>query len=465
MGRFRAASEASAVENHFMPETTTIERTEISAGNSIWARFFGYLTADGLNYLLGFAIYGYLVRILSDRQYGYLSVATSIYQVLMMVTALGLDLIGPRMITDAGGNPSATALRGQHIRLAVAFLICGPISIVLAVLYWHLGQVEVAVVVLAGFGMVAARAVDLTFLAVALGAPGALARTRALGLGLFLASLFACQRIVPRYVWIIPILNAAGLTIGRFQLLHILRKRSLEQIAPSGFTLSTLYIIKQGAKAGSGQLLLFILQGMDVVLLARYVAAESVGQYAMISRLYLFGTAVLACLLNTYMPDLIARAQDADSLSKLFRKFLLTSTCIGVLGGGVFWLAAPSVCELLGHRKLPIVHHISPIFAVLFLVMAICNPFLSFLPSLHRSGTYLTGICLGLVLLLSVDVILMPRLGPVGAAYGQLVATVFLAIFTSFGYQNYVRGLKRKRLNATSADQGSSTGQAEKVLA
>src|SRR4051812_26673126 len=57
---------------------------------SIWARFFGYLTADGLNYLLGFVIYGWLIRTLTDRQYGYLSIGTSIYQVLMMVTALGL---------------------------------------------------------------------------------------------------------------------------------------------------------------------------------------------------------------------------------------------------------------------------------------------------------------------------------------------------------------------------------------
>lgn len=431
-----------------MPEMTTTERAEASAAHSIWARFFGYLTADGLNYLLGFAIYGYLIRILTDRQYGYLSVATSIYQVLMMVTALGLDLIGPRIITDAGGNPSDTALRGQRIRLAVTLLICAPISVVLAAYYWRLGQAEVATVVLAGFCMVLARAVDLTFLAVALGAPGALARTRALGLGLFLVSLLACQWFVPRYVWIIPLLNAAGLTIGRFQLLRILRKRALTQIAPVGAALSTMYIIKQGAKAGSGQLLLFILQGMDVVLLARYVSAESVGQYAMISRLYLFGTAVLACLLNTYMPDLIAVAQDSDSLVKLFRKFLLTSTGIGVLGCGVFWLAAPWICELLGHRKLTIVHQISPVFAVLFLVMAVCNPFLSFLPSLHRSGTYLIGICLGLLLLFGMDVILMPRLGPVGAAYGQLTATVFLAIFTSVGYRSYVRRLKREKISA-----------------
>ena len=61
--------------------------TPVVAPSNLLRRFLGYLTADSLNYLLGFAIYGWLVRLLSDRQYGHLSVATSVYQVLMMVAA------------------------------------------------------------------------------------------------------------------------------------------------------------------------------------------------------------------------------------------------------------------------------------------------------------------------------------------------------------------------------------------
>ncbi|MGH9615362.1 MAG: lipopolysaccharide biosynthesis protein [Acidobacteriaceae bacterium] len=409
----------------------------------MWTQFFGYLTADGLNYLLGFAIYGWLIRILSDRQYGYLSVATSIYQVLMMVTALGLDLIGPRLITDAGGNASHLAQRGRNIRLATALLVCGPVTVIVAALYWRHGQFEVATVVIAGFAMVLARAFDVTYLAVALGAPGALARTRALGLGLFLATLFACKRIVPSYVWIVPLINAAGVTIGRCQLMRMLRKTAIGRVVAPGLPTPTKYIVKQGAKAGSGQLLLFIFQGMDIVLLAKYVSAESLGQYAMVSKLYLFGTAVLACLLNTYMPSLINVAHDAEAFGRLFRKFVTTSLWIGVAGAGVFWLAAPFTCELLGHRHLPVVHRISPLFALLFLIMAICNPFLSFLPSLHRSGTYLVGICAGTVVLVAGDLILMPRLGPSGAAIGQLIATSFLALFMARTYWIYVRDLRK----------------------
>jgi len=421
-----------------MQESITLQQSSFAPVSSMWTRFFGYLTADGLNYLLGFAIYGWLIRILSDRQYGYLSVATSIYQVLMMVTALGIDLIGPRLISDAGGNPSLIALRAQRIRIAVALLVCTPITAILSVAYWRLGQHDVAWVILAGFAMVFARALDLTFMAVALDAPGPLARTRASGLGLFLVSLLLCKGFVARGVWLVPLLNAAGITIGRIQLMRILRRRAEQRTSPASVHLSTAYIVRQGAKAGSGQLLLFILQGMDVVLLARYTSTEAVGQYAMVSRLYLFGTAVLACLLNTYMPALIAVANDPASLSRLFRKFLLTSVAIGLLGCAAFWLAAPAVCELLGHRQLNIVRQISPLFAILFLAMSICNPFLSFLPSLHRSGTYLIGICIALVLLLATDLALMPRVGPTGAALGQLTATIFLAVFMSCAYSRHV---------------------------
>lgn len=426
-----------------MRESVALPQPSVALATSVWARFFGYLTADGLNYLLGFAIYGWLIRILSDRQYGYLSVATSIYQVLMMVTALGIDLIGPRLISDAGGNPTFIALRAQRIRIAVALIVCTPITAILSVAYWRLGQHDVAWVILAGFAMVFARALDLTFMAVALDAPGALARTRAFGLGLFLVSLFACKGLVARGAWLVPLLNAAGITIGRIQLMRILRRKAELIITPAGRQLTTTYIVRQGAKAGSGQLLLFILQGMDVVLLARYTSTEAVGQYAMASRLYLFGTAVLSCLLNTYMPALIAVAHDPATLSRLFRKFLLTSTAIGILGCAAFWLAAPAVCELLGHRHLNIVHQISPLFAILFLAMSICNPFLSFLPSLHRSGTYLVGISAALLLLLATDLALMPRLGPTGAALGQLTAIVFLALFMATAYSKHLKTISR----------------------
>jgi O-antigen/teichoic acid export membrane protein len=416
---------------------------------ALWTRFLGYLSADGLTYLLGFAIYGWLIRILADAQYGQLSVATSIYQVLMMLGAWGLDLIGPRLIAEAGGDPMRIVQRSQSIRMSVTLGVCGPVTAVLGALYWHRGQAEVAAIIVAGFAMVLARTVDVSYLAVALGMPGALARTRTLGLGLYLAALLLCEPAVVRRVWIVPLLNATGVYLGRAQLLRILRRhaktrRHAKSMTPSAVSeIKRSHIAWQGAKASSGQLLMLAFQTLDVVLLARYVPAEAVGQYAMVSRLYLFGTAVLTCLLNTFLPELVAAANDRALLPKRFRRFAFASAALGGLGAVVFWLAGPSVCEMLGRRHLAIIRQVAPVYAVVFLVMAVCNPFLSLLPSLHRAGAYVGGIAGTAALLGGMDILLVPRFGALGAAFGQLAATSFLALLAVTVYQRYVRNLNR----------------------
>jgi O-antigen/teichoic acid export membrane protein len=409
----------------------------------VWIRFFGYLSADGLTYLLGFAIYGWLIRILADGQYGQLSVATSIYQILMVLGALGLDLIGPSLIAEAGGDPIRIVQRGQWIRLSVSLGVCGPATAALAVIYWYRAQSDVATVIVAGFAMVLARTVDVSYLAVALGMPGALARTRTLGLGLYLAALLLCKPIVIRMVWIIPLLNAVGMCVGRVHLLRILRRRTPAEAPAPSRLITTSDIAWQGAKASSGQLLMLAYQTLDVVLLSRYVPSESVGQYAMVSRLYLFGTAVLTCLLNTFLPELVAAASDNELLPKRFKRFALASACLGGIGAAVFWTIGPWACETLGHRHLTIARQVTPLYALLFFIMAICNPSLSLLPSLHKSGAYVGGIATAAALLGFVDVFLVPKFGPTGAALGQIIATSFLAVFGSVVYLSHVRDLNR----------------------
>jgi len=439
-----AAESSGTVQATFEGEKVSAAGTDRAhALPPVWAGFLGYLSADGLTYLLGFAVYGWLIRILDDRQYGQLSIATSIYQVLMVLAALGLDLVGPRLIAEAGGDPIPIVLRGQRIRLSVCLGVCGPATAVLAIIYWHIGQGQVAVVIVAGFAMVLARTVDVSYLAVALGMPGALARTRALGLGLYLAALLLFTPIVLRMVWIIPVLNAIGMYAGRVQLLRILRRRVQGGGAAPGKQIRTSDIAWRGAKASSGQLLMLAYQTLDVVLLAKYVPAESVGQYAMVSRLYLFGTAVLTCLMNTFLPELVAAADDREQLARRFKRFALASICLGGIGAALFWTAGPLACETLGHRHLTIARQVTPVYALLFLVMAVCNPFLSLLPSLHKSGAYVGGIAGAAAMLGYVDVFLVPRFGPVGAAFGQLIATSFLAVFGATAYLSHIRGLNR----------------------
>jgi O-antigen/teichoic acid export membrane protein len=422
------------------------------------ARFFGYLSADGLNYALGFLIYGWLVRVLTNQQYGQLSVATSVYQALMMVAALGLDLTGPRLLAISGGDPMDFARKAQRLRLAVAVMICGPLQLGGALIAWHRGQALLAMVILASFSMVLARALDLTYLAVALRVPAPLARTRALGLSAYLLMLIACTPLVRQHLWLVPLLNAAGVTLGRLQLARLLRRHSPR--SHHTLKIRSWQIVTQGIKAGGGQLLLLVMQTGDVVLLVRYVSTDAVGQYAMISRLYLLGTAVLGAMLNTFLPEIVSVSQHASKLHEQFRIFLLANLALGLAGWACFYGLGARLSESLAHRALPTVHAITPVFALVFLLMAVANPFLSMLPTLHRGTEYMAGIASAVLLLLGLDLGLMPQYGVVGAAYAQALATAFLAIFSYIVYLRHVRDLHGAEQKAAAHAVIGSTWQA-----
>ncbi len=63
------------------------------------------------------------------------------------------------------------------------------------------------------------------------------------------------------------------------------------------------------------------------------------------------------------------------------------------------------------------------------------------LPALHRGTEYVIGIAFGVALLLGLDLVLMPRYGVLGAAYGQAMATAYLATFSGLVYLRHIRSL------------------------
>ena len=431
-----------APPEHHKPEpmnTASPAHTRHPQPRALAARFFGYLSGDGLSYALGFVIYGWLVRVLSNQQYGQLSIATTLYQALMVVAALGLDLTGPKLIAELGGDPIRLARKAQSVRLKVVFLVCGPVQLIGALVAWYRGQALLAVVILASFSMVVARALDLTYLAVALRVPAPLAKTRALGLAAYLLMLVLCTPLLRAHLWLVPVLNAVGITLGRVQLGRLLRRH-----APSihgGREIRAREIIVQGIKASGGQLLLLIMMTGDVVLLAKYVSTDALGQYAMISRLYFLGIALLTAMLYTFLPEIVNVTHDASKLSGHFRTYVKANLGLGVIGWACFYFLGAPLCQLIAHRSLSSVREVASVFAFVFLLLAVANPFLSMLPALHRGTEYVIGIAFGVALLLGLDLVLMPRYGVLGAAYGQAMATAYLATFSGLVYLRHIRSL------------------------
>jgi O-antigen/teichoic acid export membrane protein len=394
-------------------------------------RLVGYLSGDSLNYLLGFVIYAWLIRCLTNEQYGYLSVATSIYQPLLVVVALGLDLIGPRVLAQHPGDLAYVVARVQSLRVRFALFVCLPVMLVIARGYLH--QPQVAVVLLAGFCMVLARAFDISYVAIALAKPKPLVYSRAFGLLVYLVVLLALRNVIAQHVWAIPVLNAAGVMAGRLLLMRWMRLQALGPVARSSESsrLVTWRLFLSGARTGIGQLVLFSCQTLDVVLLNRYVDAGAVGQYAMVSRLYIFGTAVLTCVLNAFLPELIASMSHRSFWHRQYR-FTITSAGVGVLGALAFYFVGAPIAELLGGRPLHLLHLITPVYALVFLSASVANPFVSLLPSLQLETEYLAGVVLGGLTIFGSDLLLIPRFGVSGAAWGQLVGAVALGTYSVY---------------------------------
>jgi O-antigen/teichoic acid export membrane protein len=409
---------------------------------ALFKRFTSYLSGDSLNYLLGFAIYGWLVRVLTNQQYGHLSVATGIYQAFVMVVALGLDLIGPRLLAERSENLEYVVSRVQSLRVKFALLFCLPILSFIAIGYWHAGQAEVSVVLIASFSMVLARAFDVGYVAVALGRPKPLVYSRAIGLLIYLVTLIALRHAIVAHIWAIPIFNAVGVLVGRIQLMRTMHLRMFGLTASHGVQPVSLdwHVLMSGVKTSTGQLILFSFQTLDIILLNRYVDVGTVGQYAMVSRLYLFGTAVLTSLLNAFIPDLIACSRQ-DSFRSGLCKFVLSSSAIGIFGGFCFWLLGPGVTESLSGRPLHAVRLISPIYAMVFFIMSLANPFVSFLPSLQREKEYLAAVVAGAAVTLGADLVLIPRFGVIGAAWGQLSGTLMLGLYGAAVLRQHVMTL------------------------
>ena len=180
-----------------------------------------------------------------------------------------------------------------------------------------------------------------------------------------------------------------------------------------------------------GQLILFATQSLDVVLLNRYVDAGAVGQYAMVSRLYIFAMAVLTCVLNAFIPELVASIRHTTFWQR-YRKFVFTSVGVGAIGGAAFYLLGPGITQTLGGRQLPVLHLVTPAFGLVFLTMSFVYPFISFLPSLRLETEYVTGVIVAALTIFGFDMLVVPRVGVIGAAWGQLAGTVLLGFYSVY---------------------------------
>ena len=399
-------------------------RTHSASFGVIFKRFSGYLTGDSLSYALGFLIYAWLIRILTNSQYADLSIATSIYQVLMMVAAIGVDLIGPGLLSDHPSHIWTLVGKFETIRISVALAVCLPIIAILAAWYWRQGRSEVAILVLASFAMVLSRVIDISYVAIACGMPVSLAKSRVLGMGTFLVLLLGFANVSKAHLWMIPVLNAAGVAVGRVFLKRRLRTALPRRKSPVAIPLRTRHILGVGARSGLGQLIMLGFQTLDIIYLGFYVKPGDLGQYAMIARLYILGTAALTAVFNAFVPVFL---NDCDFYRGL-RRSIRFSAAVGVAGFAGFAVLGSRMAEFFAHRSLPAAHEIAILFGVAYLALGIATPIYLALAVLKCEQEFVISMLLGAVAMILVDVALVPRIGLTGGALGQISASVVVLV-------------------------------------
>lgn len=399
-------------------------------------QFLLYSTGDALTYLLGFASFTLLVRAIPASDFGRVATATGIQQVLMMMVAVGFDFTGPRLLakSDQPGALSVVLRQLQTIRIRAALLVGLPCILLASVYFSYRNEQEMVPLLASSFFMVLARAYDQSFAAVALGLPKALAVSRVTGLAIYIVLLLVAWEALPDNIWLIPILNAIGVIAGR-----ILLQRWISRLTPPSLVapmpLNTKEVVAAGIQATGGQLVMLAFQTLDVLFLLNWANYDTVGQYAMVSRLYLFGTAVLTSIFHVFLPLLLG-AHYGEPFRQAFRKYLLTSSLAGVLGAAGFVLLAVPLIEGLSSRHQVVSRQVIPIFSTVFLAIAVATPFYSVLAAMNRERAYLSAMCSGAFALLIFDLILVPRMGAVGAAYGQLAAICFVLMSAAVSYQS-----------------------------
>jgi O-antigen/teichoic acid export membrane protein len=406
------------------------DSSSIEPFKKLIARAVVYLSGDATYFLLGFLVYGWLVRILTSDQYGHLTIASSIYQIFMMVTAIGIDLIGPKYLVGAGTSFWPRVHLLQRIRFKVFLYIVIPVTLLTALAYSFTPQSPVSVFLLVSLSLLFARLTDISYAAISLSRAGAMARARTISMVLYLGGVVVFRGFIHRWPPAVILIQAIGSLFARQMLIWEMKRIPGTSGGPNPDRDLGRSMLKAGVHAGAGQVLMLACNSLDSVWLGRVYPAATVGEYATISRLYLFGTYVLASLLNAYIPSLLSNRTHPSQFRRVHRQLWITSLALGILGGILIWLVGPHVTDFLAHRRLPMAHQVSGYFGWTFLAVAGGLPYYSLLPTLGLEREYLIGVGGSLVILFLGFSILIPWLGFCGAPIAQAVALGALGIYS-----------------------------------
>lgn len=407
-------------------------------------KILGYLTGDALSYFIGFLVFGLLIRIIDKPTYGHFGVAQSVYQVFMMIAAAGMDLVAPKALISSGIHIRKQLRLIQKVRYHVFWGIVVPGMLLVSAYYYYINNREVGFLVLISIIIVLARSMDISYLPVALGLPGPLARSKILSMIMFFLTTLLAIKIIPNHIWMVIVIQALSLIWGRSMLRKWMdaRPELREEISGNGPTASVIsskkILLYDGMIVGTGQLLLLMCHSLDVIWLNHSHPAWMVGEYVAIGRLYLFGTFILTPILNAFVPSLLTNQGQQQNYKESHVAYIKVSAAIGIVGSILIWLLGPPILGIIGGKTFLIVKPLAFIFGVSFLIVSVGNCYYSILPLIGEQKIYMWGMVWTIIVQFIALLVLSKPYGVVGIAASLPIAMSFLAAYSYWHHQRFI---------------------------
>jgi O-antigen/teichoic acid export membrane protein len=379
------------------------------------------LATRALLLLAGAAANVFVARALGPAGRGYYAVALAVTGLGVQLASLGLH--ASNTYDAARGRGRIPALVANSVRVAFVGGVGALVVLAGFLLRPHQAPLYGSVAVLA-LAAVPVGVLALLLQSILLGAGEVRAYNTVQGAtGLGAAALVA--------VWVlagwtsIPLLMAASLAMtGAGALWVWVRLRRLE-LPPGealpGFRASLRY----GGKAYAAGILMLLVQRADLFLLTRIEGSQATGLYASAASVALVLSVIPAAVGTVLFPRLAA-LRDEDAQWSLTRRVLGATALATALPAAALWVGADTVVRLL----------FGPAFAAAaeplrfllpgVLILSINSVLMNWFASRGMPAVTVASPAVALATVVSLDLVLIPRLGIVGAAIGASAASALM---------------------------------------
>lgn len=387
------------------------------------SRSFAILSAgQTVSRLLAFATTVYLTRTLLPERFGVVVFAMSVVEYAGLIVNFGFDFLGPVEVAR-GRIPLGALVRTiLTFRLLLALVAFGALALFTAVVPLpHLTKV-----VLLWYGASAAvAALDLKWVFL-----GAESMGRAATAEIIPQALQAIGAVLvirgPEDVLRMPFLFLAGqvAAAGVLALLFVRRFGGLSL----GLDLSLLRrLLPAAVPLGGGAAVGLVLHNFDLVLLGLWLGSEAAGLYGSAYRVVWIPVMLLSAHLTAVRPA-FARGflPGARGLERLFSRVIRINAGLGmgVVAGGIL-LAHPLVEFLYGPDYRGAVVPLQILMAS-FALMLVSRPYRLLLATSNREWVDFRTVSLAAGVNVVLNVVLVPRLGPVGSALAAVLCEVVI---------------------------------------